>query len=117
MVVLLNKIAEHCSTTPILEEIIGKKAPSQSALSRFFSKDFDWLYCSIKRLNKNGAITLTHGEMIRGIINAKHRTCLRKNKVQIYFATTCAKFASLFKKFWPNYFNLGFGHSYIQLLD
>ena len=28
----------------------GKKAPSQSALSRFFSKDFDWLACSIKRL-------------------------------------------------------------------
>ena len=48
----VNKIAEHCSTTPILEKIIGKKAPSQSALSRFFSKDFDWLACSIKRLKK-----------------------------------------------------------------
>lgn len=68
-------------------------------------------------LNKDGAITLTHGEMIRGVINAKHRTCIRKNTVQVYFATTCTKFASLFKKFWPNCFNLGFGHSYIQLLD
>jgi hypothetical protein len=55
--------------------------------------------------------------MIRGVINAKYRTCIRKNAIQVYFATTSTKFSSLFKKFWPNYFNLGFGHSHIKLLD
>ena len=46
-------------------------------------------------LNKDGAIPLTHCEMIRGVINAKHRTCIRKNTIQLYFATTCTKFPSV----------------------
>lgn len=41
----VNKISEHYSTPPILEEITGKEAPSQLALSSFFSKDFDRLVC------------------------------------------------------------------------
>ena len=51
-------------------------------------------------LNKEGAVTLTHGEMIREIINATHRICL-KDKLQVYFAITSTKFSRFFNKFWP----------------
>lgn len=67
-------------------------------------------------LNKDGAITLTHGEMVREIINATHRICL-KDKLQVYFATTSARFSRFFKKYWPEYYNLGFGLMPFQLLD
>lgn len=51
-------------------------------------------------LNKDGAITLTHGEMVREIINANHSICL-KDKLQIYFAISGSTFTRFFKKFWP----------------
>ena len=37
----VNKIANHCSEAPILKEILGGVLPSQSALSRFFSRKFN----------------------------------------------------------------------------
>jgi len=50
----VNKIAGHCSNAPVLKEILGGNAPSQSALSRFFSKQLNWLgykmqekYCTL----------------------------------------------------------------------
>ncbi|MPM80729.1 hypothetical protein SDC9_127779 [bioreactor metagenome] len=46
-------------------------------------------------LNKDGAITLTHGEMVREIINANHRICL-KDKLQIYFAISGSTFTRFF---------------------
>jgi hypothetical protein len=46
----VNKIAGHCSDAPVLKEILGGKAPSQSALSRFFSKEFNWLEFSLNRI-------------------------------------------------------------------
>jgi hypothetical protein len=67
-------------------------------------------------LNKDGAITLTHGEMVREIINAKHRISLRKT-LQVYFATNTTRFSRFFLKFWPEYFNLGFGLMPLQFLD
>lgn len=48
----VNQIAGHCNDAPILKEILGGNAPSQSALSRFFSKKFDWLDCSIHRIKQ-----------------------------------------------------------------
>ncbi len=60
------------------------------------------------QLNKDYAITLTHGEVIREIINASHRVTCR-SKLQLYFDTSCIKFASFIKKYWPKYHNLGFG--------
>jgi len=66
-------------------------------------------------LNKDGAITLTHGEMIREIINASHRICL-KNKLQLYFDISSMRFASFIKKFWPKYYDLGFGRMPYHLL-
>lgn len=67
-------------------------------------------------LNKDGAITLTHGEMVREIINANHRICL-KDKLQVYFATSSSTFSRFFKKFWPDYCILGFGVVPFQLLE
>lgn len=67
-------------------------------------------------LNRDGAITLTHGEMVREIINANHRICL-KDKLQVYFATTSTKFSRFIKKFWPEYYDLGFRLMPYQLLD
>ena len=46
----VNKIAGHCSDSPIVKEILGGTIPSQSALSRFFSKKIDWLKCSFNRI-------------------------------------------------------------------
>src|SRR5665647_272588 len=46
----VNKIAGHCSNSPIIKEVLGGTIPSQSALSRFFSKNFDWLTCSLNRI-------------------------------------------------------------------
>ncbi|MGL6121389.1 MAG: transposase [Fusobacteriaceae bacterium] len=66
-------------------------------------------------LNRDGVINLTHGEMVRELINAKHRITFKK-KLQVYFATSCTQFASLFEKFWPKYYNLGFGHFYNHFL-
>lgn len=66
-------------------------------------------------LNKDGAITLTHGKVIREIINATHRvTCI--SKLQLYFDTSCIKFASFIKKYWPKYYDLGFGRIPYHLL-
>lgn len=59
-------------------------------------------------LNKEGDIILTHGEMVREIINASHRISIR-NSLQVYFDTTIAKYTSFFKKFWPKFYDLGFG--------
>lgn len=67
-------------------------------------------------LNRDGAITLTHGEMVREIINASHRICL-KDKLQVYFAITSTRFSRFFEKFWPEYYDLGFGIMPFQLLD
>ena len=67
-------------------------------------------------LNRDGAVILTHGEMVREIINASHRICL-KDKLQVYFAITSNRFSRFFKKFWPKYYNLGFGLMPFQLLD
>lgn len=50
-------------------------------------------------LNKDGAISLTHGEIIRGVINI-----IRKNTIQVYFATTSTKFSNHFKKIWARLF-------------
>jgi hypothetical protein len=44
----VNKIAEHCSDSPIIWGILGEISLSQSALSRFFSKEFDWQQSSTK---------------------------------------------------------------------
>lgn len=66
-------------------------------------------------INKDGAITLTHGEVIREIINASHRVTCR-SKLQLYFDTSCIKFASFIKKYWPKYYNLGFGRMPYHLL-
>ncbi|MHB8065114.1 MAG: hypothetical protein ACYDG2_21270 [Ruminiclostridium sp.] len=46
----VNKIAEHCTKSPIIREIFGGATISQSSLSRFFSKDFDWMQNSLDRL-------------------------------------------------------------------
>jgi hypothetical protein len=67
-------------------------------------------------LNKDGTITLTHGEMIREIINANHRISL-KDKLHVYFDTTNTRFTRFFRKFWPKYYDLRFGHMPFQLLD
>lgn len=67
------------------------------------------------KLNKDGVITLTHGEMIREIINASHRVAY-KNTLQLYFDTNCIKFASFIKNFWPKYYDLGFGRMPYHLL-
>jgi len=67
-------------------------------------------------LNKDGALTLTHGEMVREIINASHRICL-KDKLQVYFAITGSRFSRFFKNFWPEYYNLGFGVMPLHFLD
>ncbi|WP_245280929.1 transposase [Desulfitobacterium hafniense] len=67
-------------------------------------------------LNKDGAITLTHGEMVREIINATHRICL-KDKLQVYFDIAGARFSRFFKKFWPKYYNLGFGLLPFHILE
>ena len=66
-------------------------------------------------LNKDGAITLTHGEVIREIINASHRVTCR-SKLQLYFDTSCIKFASFIKKYWPKHYILGFGRMPYHLL-
>lgn len=66
-------------------------------------------------LNKDGAITLTHGEVIREIINASHRVTY-KSKLQLYFDTSIMKFASFIKKYWPKHYNLGFGRMPNHLL-
>jgi hypothetical protein len=67
-------------------------------------------------LNKDGAITLTHGEVIREIINASHRVAFR-NTLQLYFDISCIKFASFIKKYWPKYYDLGFGLMSFHLMD
>ena len=67
-------------------------------------------------LNKEGVIILTHGEMVREIINASHRIS-KKDNLQVYFAINVARFTSLFKKFWPKYFDLGFGLSPLHYLE
>ena len=46
----VNKIAGHCSDAPVLKEILNGDVPSQSALSRFFSKSLNWLECSMNRI-------------------------------------------------------------------
>ena len=46
----VNKIAEHCTKSPIIWEILGGISLSQSALSRFFSKDFDWQQSNLNRI-------------------------------------------------------------------
>ena len=66
-------------------------------------------------LNKDGTITLTHGEMIREIINANHRISL-KDKLHVYFDTTNTRFTRFFRKFWPKYYDLRFGHMPFQFL-
>lgn len=58
-------------------------------------------------LNKDGAITLTHGQMVKEIINASHRIS-KRNTLQVHFATPVAKFTSFFKKFWPEFYDFGF---------
>lgn len=67
-------------------------------------------------VNKDGAITLTHGEMIREIINASHRVSYR-NTLHLYFDTSCIKFARFIKRFWPKYYDLGLGRMPYHLLD
>ena len=37
----VNRIAEHCTKSPIIHEILSVISLCQSALSRFFSKDFE----------------------------------------------------------------------------
>jgi hypothetical protein len=46
----VNKIAEYCTKSPIIREILGGATLSQSALSRFFSRDFDWTHSSLNRV-------------------------------------------------------------------
>ena len=38
----VNKIEEQCTKSPIIWDILGGFSLSQSAISRFFSKDFEW---------------------------------------------------------------------------
>ena len=66
-------------------------------------------------LNKDGAVTLTHGEVIREIINASHRIVYRKT-LQLYFDTSIKQFARYIKKYWPEHYNLGFGRMPYHLL-
>lgn len=66
-------------------------------------------------LYKNGVITLTHGEVIREIINANHRVAWRST-LNLYFDTGIRRFASFIKKFWPQYYDLGFGRMPFHLL-
>lgn len=66
-------------------------------------------------LNKDGVVTLTHGEMVGEIINAKHRTH-QKDKLYVYFDTEIKRFARFFKKFWPPVYDLKFGTCSIHLL-
>lgn len=66
-------------------------------------------------LNKDGVITLTHGEVIREIINASHRVAWRST-LHLYFDTSIRRFASFIKKFWPEYYDLGFGRMPCHLL-
>jgi hypothetical protein len=66
-------------------------------------------------LNKDGVVTLTHGEMVGEIINAKHRTS-QKDKLYVYFDTEIKRFARFFKKFWPLVYDLRFGNCGIHLL-
>ena len=61
-------------------------------------------------LNKDGVIILTHGQMAREIINASHRIS-KRNSLQVYFDTAVAKYTNFFQKFWPKFYNLGFGLS------
>ena len=67
-------------------------------------------------VNKESAINLTHGEVIRELINASHRVVFSKT-LQLYFDTGCKNFASIIKKLWPKYYDLGFGRMPFQLLD
>ena len=67
-------------------------------------------------LNKDGVIILTHGEMVRGIINASHRIS-KRDSLQVYFAINATRFTSLFKKFWPKYYDLGFGLSPLHYME
>lgn len=67
-------------------------------------------------LNKDGVIILTHGEMVREIINASHRI-LHKDKLQVYFDTSVARFTRLFKKLWPKSYDLGFGVSPFHYME
>ena len=46
----VNKIADFCSNALTLKVILTGVIPSQSVFSRFFSKSFDWLGCSIDRI-------------------------------------------------------------------
>jgi hypothetical protein len=46
----VNKIASNDQKSPVLKQILGEKAPSQSAFSRFFMHDLSWLHRSQERL-------------------------------------------------------------------
>jgi len=63
----VNKIAGHCSGVPVLKQILGGNAPSQSAFSRFFSKEFDWLEFSLNRIKlfcSTSETAITEGDVI-----------------------------------------------------
>lgn len=54
----VNKIAEHCTKSPIIRGILGGNSLSQSSLSRFFSKDFDWQQSNLNRIKAFYSVSL-----------------------------------------------------------